>query len=76
MEQLQQQQQIQRALKEKLLSMQQQNMDIPTQASTGHHVSTKGSCSAADPLSVVAIGRQLQGGRLSMVFLYRPNMRV
>jgi len=77
MEQLQQQQQIQRALEEKLMSMQQQNMEIPTQAPTEHRVSTKGSCSVidhtnytsqyellvdGDPLCVVATGQQLQGG--------------
>jgi len=76
MEQLQQQQQIQRTLEEKLQSMQQQNMELPTQAPTGQRVSTKGSCSSLghtdyisqyellvyeDPPHVVAIGRQLQG---------------
>ena len=72
MEQLQQQ-----TLEEKLLSMHQQNMEIPTQAPTEHRVSTKGSCSVidhtnytsqyellvdGDPLCVVATGQQLQGG--------------
>ena len=72
MEQLQQQ-----TLEEKLLSMHQQNMEIPTQAPTEHRVSTKGSCFVVDhndytsqyellvdedPPHVMAIGRQLQGG--------------
>jgi len=48
MEQLQKQQQIQRTLEEKLQSMQQQNMELPTQAPTGQCVSTKGSCSGVD----------------------------
>ena len=72
MEQLQQQQQIQRTLEEKLQSMQQHNMKLPTQALTGQRVSTKGSCSSVDhtdytsqyellvdedPPRVVSIGR-------------------
>ena len=48
MEQLQQQQQIQRTLEEKLQSMQQQNMELPTQAPTEQCVSTKGSCFGVD----------------------------
>jgi len=57
--------------------MQQQNMELSTQAPTGQRVSSKGSCSGVDhtdytslyellvdedPPRVVAIGRQLQGG--------------
>ncbi|KOM31359.1 hypothetical protein LR48_Vigan01g091400 [Vigna angularis] len=76
MEQLQEQKEIQRALEEKLHSMTQHTIGLPTEAPTPPRVNTRGSCSVVepteyngqyellvdrDPPRIVAVRRVLEG---------------
>ncbi|KOM49479.1 hypothetical protein LR48_Vigan08g030600 [Vigna angularis] len=90
MKQLREQKEIQRALEEKLHSMTQSTIGLPTEAPTTPRVSTRGSCSVVDPTEysdqyellvdgnpprIVAVGRVLEEGQIIRMRFEIPRLR-